>query len=305
LRLGGENLIVCGKDIRVKGQLVRIGQLEAEPFKYVDDPAQVLAGLRESRPRVDIFTFLQNPAETSSKYRYPMEWDNLAVLPISTYERWWTEQLGFKARNKAKQAPKKGVILRETPLDDALVSGIWEIYNETPIRQGRRFPHFGKSLDQVRSMSSTFPESSIFIGAYYEDKLIGFIKLTTDDNAKQAGIMHIVSMIRHRDKAPTNALVARAVQSCADRGISRLVYANFAYGKKERSSLSDFKERNGFSRVDLSRYYVPLTAIGWSAFRLGLHRKFLDRIPGPLAAKYRDLRSSWYRYRFPTSEQDA
>ena len=30
-------------------------------------------------------------------------------------------------------------------------------------------------------------------------------------------------------------------------GISHLVYSNFAYGKKERSSLSDFKERNGFN----------------------------------------------------------
>jgi hypothetical protein len=234
-----------------------------------------------------------------------MEWDNLAVLPISTFENWWTKQLGFKARNKAKQASKKGVVVREAPFDELFASGIWEIYNESPVRQGRRFPHFGKSLDQVRAMSSTFPDSSIFIGAYYEDKLIGFIKLTTDDDRTQAGIMHIVSLIRHRDKAPTNALIAQAVQSCADRGISRLVYAHFAYGKKERSSLSDFKERNGFARVDLPRYYVPLTSIGWSALRLGLHRRLVDRLPGPLVAKYRDLRYSWYKHRFPTLEQDA
>jgi hypothetical protein len=303
--VASRNLIACGKDIRVKGQLVRIGQLEAEPYKYLDDPAEVLAGLRASRPRVDIFTFLQKPPETSPKYRYPMEWDNLAVLPISTFENWWMKVLGFKARNKAKQASKKGVIVREAAFDDALAAGIWEIYNESPVRQGRRFPHFGKSLDEVRRMSATLPESSIFIGAYHEEKLIGFIKLTTDDKQTQAGIMHIVSMIRHRDKAPTNALIAQAVQSCADRGISQLVYANFAYGKKERSSLSDFKERNGFSRVDLPRYYVPLTGIGWCAFRLGLHHRFMDRIPGPLAAKYRDLRTSWYKYRFSTLEQDA
>jgi hypothetical protein len=157
----------------------------------------------------------------------------------------------------------------------------------------------------VRRMSATFPDSSIFIGAYYEGKLIGFIKLTLDDEKTQAGIMHIVSMIQHRDKAPTNALVAQAVQSCADRGIPYLVYANFAYGKKQRSSLSDFKERNGFGRVELPRYYVPLTGIGWAALRLGLHHRFFDRIPGPVAAKCLELRTSWYRYRFPTAEQDA
>jgi hypothetical protein len=248
---------------------------------------------------------MQKLPDTSPKFNYPMEWDNLAVLPITTFDDWWTKTIGFKARNKAKQASKKGVIVREAPFDDDFARGIWEIYNESPIRQGRRFPHYGKSFEQVRRMSSTFLDTSVFIGAYLDEKLIGFIKLTTDDDRTQAGMMHIVSMIRHRDKAPTNALVAQAVRSCADRGISHLVYSNFAYGKKERSSLSDFKERNGFQRVDLPRYYVPLTGIGWAAFRLGLHHKFIDRLPEPLLAKARDFRYSWYKFRFPTVEQDT
>lgn len=298
-------MIVCGTDIRVRGQFVRIGRLEAEQYEYLDDPTEVLAGLRNSQPKVDIFTFIQRPSETSPKYSYFIEWDNLAVLPISTFENWWTKQLGFKARNKAKQASKKGVVVREAAFDEAFAEGIWEIYNESPVRQGRRFPHFGKTLDQVRRMSATFPDSSIFIGAYFEDRLIGFIKLTMDDNRTQAGIMHIVSLIQHRDKAPTNALIVQAVQSCADRGISHLVYANFAYGKKERSSLSDFKERNGFARVDLPRYYVPLTRVGWCAIRLGLHRRLVDRLPGAWVAKYRNLRLSWYRHRFPALAQDV
>ena len=81
--------------------------------------------------------------------------------------------------------------------------------------------------------------------------------------------MNIVSMVRHRDMAPTNALVAQAVRSCAERGIPYLVYSKFAYGKKQRSSLSDFKERNGFQRIDVPRYYVPLTRTGWLARSLG------------------------------------
>ena len=98
------------------------------------------------------------------------------------------------------------------------------------------FPHFGKDLEQVRRMSATFPDTSIFIGAYFEEKLIGFIKLTTDRDGKQAGIMHIVSLIQHRDKAPTNALIAQAVQSCADRGISHLVYANFCLSGRKSAA---------------------------------------------------------------------
>ncbi|MGA6955101.1 MAG: hypothetical protein WBY73_08345, partial [Candidatus Acidiferrales bacterium] len=296
---------ISGKDIKVAGRFVQIARLDGDKYKFLDDPEPVLVGLRKSNTRVDLFTFMQKLPETTPKYSYPMEWDNLAVLSVSTFENWWTETIGFKARNKAKQAAKKGVVVKEVPFDDALAHGIWEIYNESPVRQGRRFPHYGKSFESIRQMSSTFLDTSIFIGAYLGEKLIGFIKLTADDSGTQAGMMHIVSMIQHRDKAPTNALVAQAVRSCADRGISHLVYSNFAYGKKERSSLSDFKERNGFQRINLPRYYVPLTSLGSAAFRFGMHHKLVDRLPEPLLAKVRDFRYSWYKYRFPASAQDS
>ena len=267
-------------------------------IKFVDDPEALLAELRKSNARIDLFTFLQRLPETSPKYPYPFEVDNLAVLPISTFENWWTKQIGFKARNKAKQAEKKGVTVREAPFDESLVKGIWEIYNESPVRQGRRFPHYGKSLEAVHRMSETFLDSSVFIGAYDGNRLIGFIKLTIDDSATQAGMMHIVSLLECREKAPTNALVVQAVRSCADRGISHLVYAKFAYGKKQTSSLSDFKERNGFKRVDLPRYYVPLTRWGSLAFSMGLHRPMADLVPEIVAAKLREVRTNWYKRKF-------
>ncbi|MFZ1975249.1 MAG: hypothetical protein WAU89_20555 [Candidatus Acidiferrales bacterium] len=296
---------VCGRDIMVHGRVFRIGRLDGDKYKFLDNPEPVLAELRKSDTRVDLFTFMQKLPETTPKHSYPMEWDNLAVLPVSTFDNWWTETIGFKARNKAKQAAKKGVMVKEVPFDDTLARGIWEIYNESPVRQGRRFPHYGKTFENIRQMSSTFLDTSVFIGAYLDEKLIGFIKLTADDTGTQAGMMHIVSMIQHRDKAPTNALVAQAVRSCADRGISHLVYSNFAYGKKERSSLSDFKERNGFQRINLPRYYVPLTSLGSAAFRMGMHHKFIDRLPEPLLAKARDFRYNWYKFRFPASAQDS
>jgi hypothetical protein len=115
--------------------------------------------------------------------------------------------------------------------------------------------------------------------------------------------MHIVSMIRHRERAPTNALVAQAVRSCADRRIPYLVYANFAYGRKVRSSLSDFKERNGFQRVDIPRYYVPLTSWGKLALALGLHRRVAELVPEPVAAKLRELRTAWYQRKFHSTTE--
>jgi hypothetical protein len=206
--------------------------------------------------------------------------------------------LGFKARNKAKQAEKKGVTVREVPFDDNLVQGIWEIYNECPVRQGRPFTHFGKDLNTVRKEEATFPESSIFLGAFLGTRLIGFVKLVHDETRTQAGLMNIVSMIKHRDKAPTNALVAQAVRSCAERQIPYLVYSRFAYGKKQPDSVSDFKKRNGFQQIDLPRYYVPLSSLGRTALKLGLHRNFIDLVPEPVVAKLRGLRNAWYNRKF-------
>ena len=105
--------------------------------------------------------------------------------------------------------------------------------------------------------------------------------------------MHIVSLIEHRDKAPSNAIIAQAVRSCADRNITNLVYSNFAYGNKLRDSLSDFKERNGFQRVNVPRYYVPMTGIGQRRSP-GMHHKLIDRLPEPIIERLRNYRADWY-----------
>ncbi len=288
---------VCGKEIRVQGKLIRIARLDTDKHQFLDDPQAVLEALRKCGTRVDLFTFLQRLPETSPRYKYPMEWDNLAVLPVTTFDDWWTHQIDGKTRNMVRRAEKKGLAVREVPFDDALVKGIWEIYNESPVRQGRPFPHYGKDLETVRTEAATYLESSIFIGAFLSGKLIGFVKLVTDEARTHASLMHIISMIQHRDKAPTNALIAQAVRSCTERGFRHLLYANFTYGKKERDSVADFKERNGFQRVDLPRYYVPLTHVGAVAFRLGLHKGLAERVPEAVLAKLRKLRNEWYARR--------
>ncbi len=109
-------------------------------------------------------------------------------------------------------------------------------------------------------------------------------------------------MIQHKEKAPTNALIAEGVRTCAELGVPYLVYENFNYGRKVGDSLTHFKEVNGFQRVDLPRYYVPITEIGRIALRFGLHRRLIDRIPEPVAGTFRDLRKAWYdrRYGVPT-----
>ena len=294
---------VCGKEVKVQGRAIRIARPYGDRYRFLDDPEAVLDGLRKSGARIDLFTFVQRLPETSPKFAYPMEWDNFAVLPVSTFDHWWTKQIDNKTRNMVRRAEKKGVILREVPFNGALVRGIWEVYNESPVRQGNRNSHYGKDIETVYREEATHLDFSVFIGAFLGESLIGFVKLVHDETRTQAGLMNIVSMIRHRDKAPTNALIAQAVRSCVERGISYLVYSSFAYGRKQRDSLRDFKENNGFRRIDVPRYYVPLTSIGRVTLRLGLHHRFADHIPESVAAKLRKLRAAWYNRKLQSTTE--
>ncbi len=287
-------LKVCDREVFVYGKLPRMARIQGDKYKFLADPEPLIEGLRKCGERIDIFTFMQGLSDPQPKFRYPMEWDNFAALPLTTFDDWWTKTIGFKARNKAKQAEKKGVVLRELPFDDALIQGIWEVYNECPIRQGRPFSHYGEDIETVRRIESPFLDTSVFIGAFLEGKMIGFVKLVIDETRTQAGLMNIVSMVGQRDKAPTNALIAHSVRACASRGIRYLVYANFAYGNKERSTLSDFKENNGFQKIDVPRYYVPLSLVGEAALGIGLHRGVSQFVPEPVLDQLREFRKFWY-----------
>lgn len=295
---------IGGTVIKIEGRVLRIARPDADHYQSLLNPELVLSDLRKADARIDLFSFMQLMPETTPKYAYPMEWDNQAVLPITSFDNWW-KQIRSEARNRARQAEKKGVVLREVAFDDRLVRGIWEIYNECPMRQERPFPHYGKDIGVVHREAATYLDSSFFIGAYLGEQLIGFVKLTCDQTRTQANFMNIIAMVQHRDKAPTNALVAHAVRVCAERKIAFLVYQNFTYGKKEHDSLTKFKENNGFQGVNLPRYYVPLTALGHAALRLGLHRRIAERLPESFANRLRGLRTAWHNRKLQSAAQSS
>jgi hypothetical protein len=54
----------------------------------------------------------------------------------------------------------------------------------------------------------------------------------------------------------------------------------------------DFKENNGFKRVDLPRYFVPLTPWGKVALHLGLHKRWTDHVPEAVVSRLRQLRNA-------------
>ena len=72
---------ICGKDVKIGGKLLRIARLDGEKYNSPGDLEEFLDALKKSKKRVDLFSFMQPPPQTEPNYSYPMELDNLAVLP--------------------------------------------------------------------------------------------------------------------------------------------------------------------------------------------------------------------------------
>ena len=223
---------------------------------------------------VDFLTFVERKwcySLPNISPNWVKETDNIALATVTTYKEWF-EKIGKKTRNMTRKAEKSGVTTKIVDPSDQFAEGIWKIYNETPIRQGRAFPHYGQSLDIVKSsvFSST---KDTFIGAYFQNELIGFIQLVYGDNI--AIISQILSLQSHWDKAVNNALVAKAIETCTSRQIRYVMYGRIG----NHPSLDSFKQSNNFTKFSFPRYYVPLTSKGSLIIKLGLHRSLKDSLP--------------------------
>jgi hypothetical protein len=242
-------------------------------------PTGELVGRLRKR-NVDVFTFIERkwccPIESPSESWLRAE-DNIGLLNVPSYDE-WLKLIGKKTRNMVRKAEKSGVKTEVAEPNEKLAEGIWKIYNETPIRQERAFPHYGVSLQTVtRDVLSA--RNCTFIGAFFQDELAGFIQLVYGD--KIAIISQILSLQRHSNKAVNNALVAKAVEVCGAKQAGWIMYGRMG----NHPSLDNFKQSNSFTRYPLTRYYLPITRKGRIASKLGLHRELKDTLPQAIKSR--------------------
>jgi hypothetical protein len=283
--VGSCTVIVTGKWLRVAS----VNEEDWTPRSSIPDLPSLVEAVRGSGVRADLLTYAQGFTDIKPHFSYAYEWDNVAAIPVATYTEWWEKHVSHDLRRDVKRAEKRGVTVRSVELDDELVRGIKEIYDELPMRQGRRFWHYGKDAERVRRENSSFLDRSEFIGAYLGEELIGFIKIVYVDDV--ARMMQILCKERHKDKRPANALIAKAVETCERRKCGYLTYGNYTYDNKRNSSVVQFKHRNGFEEILFPRYYVPLTARGRIVLALGLHRGLKRFIPEKLLYLLLDVRA--------------
>jgi hypothetical protein len=300
IRVAGKTLYVpsaeiCGQTVVVTGKWIRIAEVKDEAVVQgviVEDPNSFINKLKESKLQADVFTFAQRPPEVTPRYDYHWEWDNWAAIPTACFKDWW-ENLPQVSRKNVRRSARRGVVVRVISFDDNLVRGVHRIYNSIQVRDGRLFWHYGEDIDTVRRGLATYLDRSEFIGAYWGEELIGFLKMVYVDH--MATIFHIISMDEHYDKRPQNALIAKAAEVCEQKGVSQLIYGKFIYGNKRRSSLVEFKRRNGFQQVNLPRYYIPLTLMGDLFVRLRLYKDFSGLVPEPVLHVLLNCRAWYYK----------
>ncbi len=301
---------VQGKDVNVPsirirdrtviavGKWLKVASIHDEFFvegEIVPEPDEFIAELKCWNLKPDLFTFAQKVSDLTPRFGFYSEWENFAVIPITTYKDWLKNRIGKGARVNLHRAEREGVVVRAVPYDDHFVQGIKDLYDETPIRQGKPFWHHGKSFEDIKKIHGTYRERAEYIGAYFEGELIGFLKMVYVGNI--AKTMNVIGKEKYFRKRPTNALIAKAVEICAEKSIAYLNYGEYRFPGRKESSLSDFKRRNGFQEFKFPRYYVSLATKGRLALALGFHRDSKALMPWTVTKHLLQLRSLYYENR--------
>jgi hypothetical protein len=294
-----------GRRLIVTGRMLKFASVHDEELwdgDAIQDPEPFFTRLTEAPDSADIFTFAQQPGQTQTPFAHHCEFDNAAAIPLQDYAAWWNA-LPQVTRRNVRTAAKRGLEVRVVQLDDEFVRGVSSIYNETPVRQGRHFWHYGKSLSNVKHELSTYLERSAFIGAFHDGKLFGFIKLVYANRC--AHILHILSREAENEKRPTNALINKAVEIATAGKLAYLFYCKYVYGRNDRSPLIDFKRHNGFIHLPYPRYYVPLTFRGKLALSLRLHHGPTHLLPVGFLNTGRRIRRRIYKLRARSSPSEV
>ena len=133
---------IDGQTVVIKGRSFRLAEVFDEywvPADTLPDPNNIVALLSKRPKAADAFTFAQRIPDIEPRHEFPMSWDNVAVINVSSYDEWFKKQISSAARRNIRKSEKMGVNVKSVPYVEDYVRGIMSIYDESPFRGGRRF----------------------------------------------------------------------------------------------------------------------------------------------------------------------
>src|SRR5262245_60956438 len=128
MRRSSSELLIGGRRLSLSPRWPRVARLADEWFEDVDDPAAFVHELKAADVPADVFSFWQRLPTTEPRYHYHCEWEETAVLQVSTFDDWYKNQINNKTRNLIVKAKKRGIEVRPAEFDDAFVRGMTAIF---------------------------------------------------------------------------------------------------------------------------------------------------------------------------------
>ncbi|KKN83058.1 hypothetical protein LCGC14_0303240 [marine sediment metagenome] len=192
-----------------------------------------------------------------SNHQYQLT-DQFAGIPVSSYADWWNS-ISRKTRNMVRKAQKLGLTVQRMAFNDELLAATYAIYNESPTRQNRAFPPYGRNTKRIAmDREKTLPQyyhGEEYLVARHNGKIIAYIHLVyTRDSVM---FNEILGLMKHRNTSAINFLINEAVKLASDMKLKYIIY-----GKLANNNLGKFKLNNGFEKIKMYRYFAPVNIRG-------------------------------------------
>lgn len=170
----------------------------------------------------------------------------IALIDVSKGYDNYLKLLNSNGRSKIKRASKKGIICKSFNWDNYL-DDIYDINTSSKVRQGKIMS--SEYLEYPKKIITKNGENFKIehIGAFYNDKLVGYIELYIYGNFCMTN--RLLGHKQYLNLYTMNAMFAFAVQYLEEEKIDYLNYLNMH--NLENSSLAQFKSRLGFKEYSL------------------------------------------------------
>jgi len=178
--------------------------------------------------------------------KYDLYFHPIAVITKPNDIHEYLKFIGAKSRNMIKKAQKNRIECRLFKWNDFL-DDIYEINTSSSVRQGRKMDYSYFKYPEPIKIKNEEDFQIIHIGAFLDDKLIGYIELYVYGNFAMTN--RILGHKKYLKLGIMNLLFYKTIELLIEKEIEYLNYLTMQ--NKENNSLSAFKYRVGFREYSL------------------------------------------------------
>src|SRR5579859_2532834 len=109
LNVNGDSVIITGKWFKTAA--IHDEQWSEKEIEYPELYIDTLKRSRSQGLKADIFTFTQKPSAPAPRYAYPLEWDSVAAVHLTSFQDWW-QSLPQETRKNVRRSQKRGVVVK-------------------------------------------------------------------------------------------------------------------------------------------------------------------------------------------------